>query len=59
MSTEKTGREVPLTRRKLIKTATWIVPAILAVQLTKRDVFVHASSSSGGETEPLKRIPNN
>ncbi len=59
MSTDKskkTDSEVSLTRRKLIKTAPWIVPAILAVQLTKRDVFVHASS--GGETEPFKRIPN-
>ncbi len=50
MSTDKskkTDSEVSLTRRKLIKTAAtaaWIVPAILAVQLTKRDVFVHAST---------------
>ncbi len=47
MSTDKskkTDSEVSLTRRKLIKTAPWIVPAILAVQLTKRDVFVHAST---------------
>ncbi len=52
MSTEKAEKndcEVSFTRRKLIKTAAWIVPAIVAVQLTKgKDVFVHASS--GGET---------
>ncbi len=54
MSNEETGREESLTRRKLIKTAKWIVPAILAVQLTKGDVFVHASS--GGETLTKKEF---
>ncbi len=55
MSTEKTGREESLTRRKLIKTAAWIVPAIVAVQLTKgKDVFVHASS--GGQTLTKKEF---
>ncbi len=44
---KKTDSEVSLTRRTVIKTAAWIVPVILAVQLPKGNVFVHASTIAG------------
>jgi hypothetical protein len=47
---KKTDSEVSLTRRTVIKTAAWIVPVILAVQLPKGNVFVHAST--GGQSLP-------
>ncbi len=43
---EKTDREVSLTRRAVIK-AGWAVPVILSIGLPVGDVFVHASTGWG------------
>ncbi len=51
IETEHASREASFTRRTVIKTAAWIIPVILAVQLPPGDVFVHASSNQSSSVE--------